>query len=100
VTRYFWGLEEVLSIILLASKSSFIVSPYQLTFPENLPFRLLPSCRNNSVWVSSLPRKAARIARLSDSYFSLLIFLPLLPNGCLVSIFASLMFVLAFQSAI
>ena len=56
-----------LSIIFLASKSSLTVSPYQLIFPENLPFRSLLSWRNNSVWVSSLSCNADRIARLSDS---------------------------------
>src|SRR6266581_3593124 len=88
-SRYFWGFEEVRSIIFLASKSSLTVSPYQLIFPENLLFKLLLSCLNNSVWVSSLLCKADRIAFLSVSYFCLLIFFPLLPDGCLVSIFSS-----------
>jgi hypothetical protein len=40
-SRYFWGFEDVRSIIFLASKSSLTVSPYQLMFPENLLFKLL-----------------------------------------------------------
>ncbi len=66
-SRYFWGFEEVLSIVFLASKSSLTVSAYQLMFPENLPFKLLLSWSSNSVWVSSLFRNAERIAFLSIS---------------------------------
>src|SRR4029453_4385079 len=64
-SRYFWGFEEILSIIFLASKSNLTVSPYQLMLPENLPFKLLLSSLNSSVWVSSLVFKADWIAPFS-----------------------------------
>src|SRR6266498_3637888 len=92
--RYFWGFEDVRSIIFLASKSSLTVSPYQLIFPENLPFKLLLRRLNNSVCVRSFFRRADRIAFLSVSYFFLSIFFPLLPSGCFVSIFSAVIFLL------
>src|SRR6476619_3956219 len=85
-SRYFSGLEAVLSIIFLASKSSLTVSPYQLIFPENLLFKLVLMRLNNSVWVRSSFRRADTIAFLRVSYFLLSIFFPFLPGGCLVSI--------------
>jgi hypothetical protein len=71
----------------LASKSSLTVSPYQLIFSENLPFKLLLRRLNNSVCVRSFFRRADKIAFLSVSYFILSIFFPLLPSGCFVSNF-------------
>ena len=41
------------------------------------------------MWVSSLLRKAVRIAFFSASYFCLLMFFPLFPRGCFVRIFSS-----------
>ena len=72
----FEALKRVLSIIFLASKSSLTVSPYQLIFPENLPFKLLLRRLNNSVCVRSFFRRADKIAFLSVSYFFLSIFFP------------------------
>src|ERR1051326_5922432 len=95
--RYFWGFEEVLSIIFRASRSSLTVSPYQLIFPANLFLRPSLRRRNNSAGVSSLFFNAAKIASLTVSYFCLVMFFPLLPSGCLVSVFSSLPSAVAFS---
>src|SRR5437773_9976823 len=92
----FLRFEDVLSIIFLASKSSLTVSPYQLIFPETLPFKLLLRRLNNSVCVSSFFRRADRIAVLTVSYIFLSIFFPLLPSGCFVSVFSAVIFLLFF----
>src|SRR5215469_658057 len=73
-----------------------MVSPYQLIFPENLPFKLLLRRANNSVCVSSPFRRADTIAFLNVSYLFLSIFLPLLPSGCFVNIFPVVIFLLSF----
>ncbi len=80
-------------MIFLASKSSLTVSAYQLTLPSNLPRSFSLSLLSSSVWVSSLFRRAEKKAFFNVSYFRLLMFLPVLPNGCLVSIFGSTIFV-------
>src|SRR5215813_3635632 len=84
----------------LASKSSLTVSPYQLIFPANLPFKLLLRRPNNSECVRSFFRRADRIAFLSDSYFSLSIFFPVLPSGCFVSIFSAVIPLLPWSSVL
>jgi hypothetical protein len=73
----------------LASKSSFTVSPYQLIFPSNFPFNFVTRALNSSVWVISRLRKADSIARLTASYFCLLMLRPRLPKGCFVSTLSS-----------
>ncbi len=80
-------------MIFLASKSSLTVSAYQLTLPSNLLRNFSLSLLSSFVWVSSRFRRTEKKAFLSVSYFCLLIFLPVLPNGCLVSIFSSAIFV-------
>src|SRR6267142_1695033 len=76
-------------MVSLASRSNFTVSPNQAMLPVNLPLSFLTTASVSSAWVSSRPRSAESIAVLTVSYFSLLMLLPCLPRGCLVSTFSS-----------